>query len=436
MARLDLSPLYNRPAPSAFQAGLSNIGGIMTAMMERRRREQELAAEQEAKAAELQFRRDQEKRLTKRQEMLDDREDTREAARDQRDQHAQRIKGYEAVSKAKTPQERAFLAQLYGGTVEQAKPDYSAGPDDPLGTIDFLENVEEDDSSPLGFSYGINPEHERRTQQAARTQVMTMPGGQPINLPDPEQEEDIYEGAKQAIGMFPPGSLQQAELLRQIELSKRLRLDAKGTYGAVNDVQQRQASERNARIMAARQEQQFRRQGERDDDREAAAARKKLQALQNRANDADRELAIQEEIIDRNGGVPVAGKDRELYDQSLKRYASAQALVESGNPESEASDPTKRAIQDRAGAGRFSAIGAAVGLPTGASATTAKAKIAAERKALDDKLQGHARTYGLPSPRVGGGTAQYGPVTTKTTKRGEQVRVRKNLSTGQWEEAQ
>jgi hypothetical protein len=397
MARLDLSPLYNRPAPSAFQTGLSNIGGIMTAMMERRRREQELAAEQEAKAAELQFRRDQESRIVARQEAQDKQAEARATAQEQRDQHAQRIKGYEAVSKAKTPQERAFLAQLYGGTVEQAKPDYSAGPDDPLGTIDFLENVEEDDSSPLGFSYGINPEHERRTQQAARTQVMTMPGGQPINLPAPEEEEDIYEGAKQAIGMFPPGSLQQAELLRQIELSKRLRLDAKGTYGAVNDVQQRQASERNARIMAARQEQQFRRQGERDDERDRDAARKEFQKLKTKALAADRELASMENDVVTKGGIPADSEGYGLFRGKIERAAGGIGLMESGNP----------------GAIVGKGLGY-LGVETAASKETALKKLRSERAAIRAKLQEHAQTYGLdpseanldgPGPAAKGGTS-------------------------------
>jgi hypothetical protein len=248
--RLDFSPLYSRPAPSAFQMGLSNIGGIMTAMMERRRREQELEAEQAAKAQELQFRQDQEKRLVARQEAQDKQAEARATAQEQRDQQAQRIKGYEAVSKAKTPQERAFLAQLYGGTVEQAKPNYLANPEDPLGpNIDFLENVQDSPNrrvsvggyeidgpeDPLGFSYGINPEHERRTQQAARTQVMTMPGGQPINLPDPEEEEDHFTRLERQISMLPPGSPQQQDALMRLREARALQLDPKATYGSLQD---------------------------------------------------------------------------------------------------------------------------------------------------------------------------------------------------------
>ena len=244
---IDTSLLLRRgPDPAA--QGMRGLGGILEAMMLRKRREQEFAAEQAAKAQELQFRRDQESRLTKRQEMMDERDNTRESAREQRETQGQRIKGYEAVSKAKTPQARAFLAQLYGGTVEQAKPDYSAGPDDPLGSIDFLENVEEDESSPLGFSYGINPEHERRTQEAARTQVMTMPGGQPINLPDPEQEEDHFSRLERQIAMLPPGSPQQMDALMRLREARALQLDPKATYGSMQDG--RQMAQRDA--LAAR----------------------------------------------------------------------------------------------------------------------------------------------------------------------------------------
>jgi hypothetical protein len=430
--RIDFSPLYNRPAPSAFQTGLSNIGGIMTAMMERRRREQELEAEQAAKAAELQFRRDQESRIVARQEAQDKQAEARATAQAQRDQQAQNIKGYEAVSKAKTPQERAFLAQLYGGTVEQAKPNYSVGEHDPLKDIDFLENVQDSPNrrvsvggyeidvpeDPLGFSYGINPEHERRTQQAARTQVMTMPGGQPINLPAPEEEEDIYEGAKQAIGMFPPGSLQQAELLRQIELSKRLRLDAKGTYGAVNDVQQRQASERNARIMAARQEQQFRRQGERDDERDRDAARKEFQKLKTKALAADRELASMENDVVTKGGIPADSEGYGLFRGKIERAAGGIGLMESGNPGAEISDRTKERLGERMATGRMGAIVGKglgyLGVETAASKETALKKLRSERAAIRAKLQEHAQTYGLdpseanldgPGPAAKGGTS-------------------------------
>lgn len=227
--RIDTSPLFMPPRPSALSQGMGQVGDIMTALMQRRREQERQAILDQQKAEELQFRKDQEERLTKRQTSLDEREENR---LNRQDQHQQRSAIAEAYTK--NPAAIPAIAQLYGGSVAPKKPNYT-NENDPLGPeIPMLSDVQEDDSY-LGFNYGMNPEHERRTQEAAGKQVVSMPGMEPIELPTQPQSPQHFAKLRAVLQGMGPGP-EQALALRSLEQSEALGLDPHKTNEALEAV--------------------------------------------------------------------------------------------------------------------------------------------------------------------------------------------------------
>lgn len=224
--RLDTSGLFRQLPPSAFQQGMAGVGGILEALMERRRMAARQAIEDQQKADELQFRRDQESRLIKRQEFLDEREENRLNRQDERETRSALTEAY-----TKNPNALPAIAQLHGGSVRQAQPNYT-NENDPLGPeIPMLSDVQEDDSY-LGFSYGMNPEHERRTKEAAGKRIVSIPGMQDMELQAPQAAENHFSRIKSFIAQMPDGP-DKAMALRSIGQSEALGLDPHKTNEAL-----------------------------------------------------------------------------------------------------------------------------------------------------------------------------------------------------------
>lgn len=211
---IDTRPLFQTQLPpTAMSQFYGNVGGIMEAMMQRRREAERLAVLDKQKADELAFRQGQEQRLTDRQTQMDQRDATREANRDRRE-------GISAVVGAK-PQDRAFVAQAYGGQVGPGKADTTG--------IDF---TQDDESSPLGFS--VNPEWERRTSQAENTQTLTMPGGQSMNLPGGAGGSAEWRAKLRQTIAGLPDSPEKAMRLRALSEAEAMEYDPEATGDYMN----------------------------------------------------------------------------------------------------------------------------------------------------------------------------------------------------------
>lgn len=133
------------------------------------------------------------------------------------------------------------------------------------------------------------------------------------------------------------------------------------------------------------------------------AAMQKYNALKYQAAVADRGLAKIQELT--KAGVPKPGSPKwDEYQSTLNATAAAMALVESGNPESEASDPTKRAIKERIGRGAVESVGidlaAGAGLTEGTASREAT-KLANERANIANRLKTFEQSFGgVPTPQT------------------------------------
>lgn len=218
---IDTSPLFRTQLPPAAGHSMAmGIGGIMAAVLERRRRLEEEEAKQAHEMRLKQMHYDylnaQEQRLANRDKATDQRE------RDKWDMERRRD-GSKAVMDAygKNPQLAPLVAAAYGGSIEQAKPDYT-DPNDPLGP--GVQFTQPDESDPLGFT--VNPEWERRTSAAEGRRVLRMPGADPVEFEAPAQEAqaDPYARMREAISRLPLGpdrirALQRLEMAQAADLA-------------------------------------------------------------------------------------------------------------------------------------------------------------------------------------------------------------------------
>lgn len=383
---IDTSPLFQQPGPSPIQQGMAGIGSVLDTIMQRRHQMDLQKQQQEAQAAQAKADREAQQGHWN---QIDARERDRYAAEDKR--HAQKVRAEMAKDLAEDYAKNqgrgaGLIAGGYGGKLE----DVTAPGTMPTDSPDFGDESLSSQPAPV---------------KTGRVRISGL--GDPLEFAPPQAGPagDHYARLRAQVMMFPRSPAREAEL-RRINEAEALGLDPKGTIGHVEDERQRRQGERNAYINAGIQSRRATETAaiadRRADEKEQDAARKKLGALSDKAGNADRDLALMDEIVQRNGGVPAAGPDRDLYDQAMKRASGSIALVESGNPESEASDPTKRSIQERIGTTRLGAavsslplVGPLIG--SGGQERAAQ-KIKGEREALKARLQERARALGVEAP--------------------------------------
>jgi hypothetical protein len=384
---IDASPLFRQPAPSPLSQGISGIGNVLDAIIQRRQQKEMARMQQEAQATQARLDREAQRSHW---DQIDARERDRLAGEERQRQGKTRAEMAGALAEdyqKNQGRNAALIAQGYGGKLEDVMEPTTVDPRAPA-----LADIDEDPSAPPV-----------QTRATGRKRV-ALPGSEAFEFEPPPASPagGHFEKLRAQLMSMPPSPLREVELRRLAE-AEAAGLDPKGTISHVEDERQRRQGERNSYISAGLAERRAATAGaeadRRADERDKDAARKKVAALADKAANADAELATMDAIVRKHGGVPAGGPDRDIYDQAMKRASGAIALVESGNPESEASDPTKRSIQERIGTGRMgAAVSAIPGLgPLIGSGGEGRAlpKIAAEREALKRRIQERAKAFGV-----------------------------------------
>jgi hypothetical protein len=304
---IDASPLFRQPAPSPLSQGISGIGNVLDAIIQRRQQKEMARMQQEAQA--------EQRRLDRQHEQshwnqIDSRERDRYAAEDKRYQQKSRAEmaGALAEDYAKNQGRNAgLIAGGYGGRMEEVMEPVTQDPRSPA-----LADIDEDPSAP--------PPQARPT---GRQRISGL--GDPIEFtPNVQDRKAHFARLRAQLQGMQPSPMREIELRRVAE-AEALESDPKATAEMLEQERDRQAQNMRA-AMQARASGAVKPSQQADDDRASWTAFRATAADWEKAANVDKLTDAADKFREMNANVQDAKKSGDVISQRSALYQTARYI--------------------------------------------------------------------------------------------------------------